>query len=257
MKVTAKIKDYDGNFYDVVSTKAKESAQLVLPECLKALPTINSAIDFGCGQGMWLQVIQSLGVKDVRGLDGSWIDRSKLYINSDAFQVVDFESDIRVGREYDLAISLEVAEHISKESAQRFIRSLTSTADFVLFSAAIPLQGGTKHINEQWPAYWSEHFKAEGFLPVDCIRPKVWNKPDVAWFYKQNIILYVKSERIEEIKGLDRIPDASDAPLPLVHPELFQRHMDKHVARIPIAKGSLQLTKRLVKRVLRKGNDSI
>jgi hypothetical protein len=49
-----------------------------------------------------------------------------------------------VGR-FDLAVCLEVAEHLPPERAESFIRELCDLAPVVLFSAAIPGQGGTGH----------------------------------------------------------------------------------------------------------------
>jgi hypothetical protein len=60
----------------------------------------------------------------------------------------------------------------------------------VLFSAAIPGQGGTDHINEQWQDYWRDLFLSENFHPVNIIRPAVWGLPEVDLWYQQNSILY-------------------------------------------------------------------
>jgi len=49
----------------------------------------------------------------------------------------------------------------------------------VLFAAGLPLQGGTNHINEQWPEYWWKHFKARGYEVVDFIRREFWNNSRV------------------------------------------------------------------------------
>jgi hypothetical protein len=55
---------------------------------------------------------------------------------------------------------LEVGEHISESAANHFIESLTTHAPVVLFSAAIPYQGGDHHVNEQFLPYWVERFSA-------------------------------------------------------------------------------------------------
>ena len=61
-------------------------------------------------------------------------------------------------RKFDLAISLEVAEHLKSSSSEDFVQSLTTLAPMILFSAAIPHQGGLHHINEQWLEYWGDLF---------------------------------------------------------------------------------------------------
>lgn len=248
-----KIKEYDSSFYDVVTAKAHASANVVLPVVLNVLPEIKSAVDFGCGQGMWLQVLSKLGVSKIFGLDGHWIDQKKLQIPESAFRIIDFEKEIVLEQKFDLAISLEVAEHISKNRAVQFVESLTEAADFVLFSAAIPFQGGTKHVNEQWPNYWCSLFEQKGFQAVDCIRPIVWGNLDVAWFYKQNIMLFVKKERLSELKAVavNSFGICADQ-LNIVHPELFIRHMKNHIEQIDIGCGLWKLCKRAIKKCLGK-----
>lgn len=258
-----KIKDYTSVFYDIVSAKALASAKVLLPECLKVLPEIHSVIDFGCGQGAWLSVFQELGITEIQGLDGKWIDQNALKIPKNNFSVIDFENEIVVGKKYDLAVSLEVAEHITKDKASVFVDSLTKAADFVLFSAAIPFQGGTKHVNEQWPEYWSRLFEEKGYVAQDSLRAKIWNESSTAWFYKQNVILYVKKNRLADLRQpavRQTAPShASPAahgnvhPLPYVHPELFLRHMGTNIHHIPILQGFWILSKRIIKAILKIG----
>lgn len=76
-------------------------------------------------------------------------------------------------RNFDLAVSLQVAEHLPPSSAKGFIDSLAKLAPVVLFSAAIPLQAGAEHLNEQWPEYWAALFKTHDYLPIDCIRGRM------------------------------------------------------------------------------------
>ena len=80
---------------------------------------------------------------------------------------------IEIDREFDLVVSLEVAEHLPEECAKIFIKSLTKLGPVILFSAAIPFQGWTNHLNEQWPDYWANYFKDNGYEAIDCIRKKV------------------------------------------------------------------------------------
>ena len=71
---------------------------------------------------------------------------------------------------------LEVAEHIPPECADIFVESLTwGLAPVIMFSAAVPGQGGTLHLNEQWPAYWASKFAQHGYVLIDCLRPQLWD----------------------------------------------------------------------------------
>ena len=100
-----------------------------------------------------------------------------------------------VTRRYDLAISIEVAEHIEPGNAEEFVRLLTGLSDTVLFSAAIPGQGGTGHVNEQWPEYWAALFRASGYGAMDCLRTKIWDDAQIPFWYRQNCLIFAAQRR--------------------------------------------------------------
>ena len=103
---------------------------------------------------------------------------------------------------YDLAVCLEVAEHLPESSASDLVRTLTTLAPIVLFSAAIPGQGGVGHINERWPSYWKSRFEEHGFQRLDPIRPHIWKNRRVHWWYRQNIFLFAAREQIDHSESL-------------------------------------------------------
>jgi SAM-dependent methyltransferase len=178
-----------------------------------------SVLDVGCGLGGWLKVAGELGARDVRGIEGHWLDRSKLTIDPALVTLVDLENEFSLQRRFDLVICLEVAEHLSPASADRFVRCLTDHGDLVLFSAAIPFQEGHHHVNEQYPEYWAEKFSRLQFRPVDLIRPRLWNDGRVTLCYRQNILLFVRDS---VLAGNARLRDEASQirPLNLVHPRL-------------------------------------
>jgi len=181
-------------------------------------------VDVGCGIGTWLSVFQQHGVSDVLGLDGKYVE-SRLEIPLESFQPWDLEHPISVARCFDLAVCLEVAEHISVARADTFIDDLVHLAPIVLFSAAAPLQGGVGHVNEQWPTYWVQKFAARGLSVVDAIRPAVWDNDRVAMWYAQNCLIFATQEAL----ALHAILDARKRPtnlhqLNLIHPSLFLYH---------------------------------
>lgn len=71
----------------------------------------------------------------------------------------------------------------------QLIDTLTSLSKCVLFSAAIPFQGGQNHINEQWHAYWQTKFARHDFVFWDVIRLRLWNEKNVQSWFKQNLFL--------------------------------------------------------------------
>ncbi|MCY4262184.1 MAG: hypothetical protein OXC97_02545 [Candidatus Dadabacteria bacterium] len=165
------------------------SAGCTLSVVLPKLPPVRSVIDVGCGLGTWLASLIELENRqiDILGIDGPWIDPDLLVIPEDSFLAADLSLEIpRIERRYDLAISLEVAEHLLPEKSKEFISFLVGLSDFVLFSAAIPFQGGTNHFNEQWQSYWADLFEQEGYVPVDFIRPALWKDEKISFHYRQN-----------------------------------------------------------------------
>jgi SAM-dependent methyltransferase len=178
-----------------------------------------SLVDVGCGLGTWLSVAQELGVAEIAGLEGAWLDRKLARVPSSAITPADLEKPFDLGRRFDLAITLEVAEHLSESAAKGFVESLTRHADVVLFSAAIPFQGGHHHVNEQFPDYWRQIFAALGYLPVDLIRPRIWDRSDVLLWLRQNILVYAR-EALTRAGG-PFAGMAASGPLALVHPEMY------------------------------------
>ena len=80
----------------------------------------------------------------------------------------------------------------------------------MIFSAAIPGQGGTHTINEQWPSYWIDLFRKSGFEPLDCIRQQIWTNSGVEWWYAQNTFAFVRATRVADFPR--RSPKAELCP---------------------------------------------
>jgi hypothetical protein len=92
----------------------------------------------------------------------------------------------------------------------------------VLFSAAIPFQGGNYHQNEQWPDYWAALFKRHDYLPIDCIRRQVWQNNDVAWWYAQNTFLYAHTARLQNDPALLREYEKTNPQqMSMIHPRKY------------------------------------
>lgn len=215
MKVT-----YSDTFYKDMEDSNLASARVVAPIAL-GLVGASSVVDVGCGRGLWLKAFMELGVTDVFGVDGEWVKPDDLVIPKEKFESRDFGSLFTVGKTADLAISLEVAEHIKESAADSFVTALVETAPVIMFSAAIPFQGGTHHVNEQWPEYWAAKFKTHGFVPVDAIRRHVWGRRDVSFFYAQNILMFVKESEIAKYPKLaTEIEHGYGNAHSLVHPTL-------------------------------------
>ena len=214
-------KHYTKSFYEEIRSGSTRSAEVVAPLVLDLLP-VHSVVDVGCGDGSWLGVFRKLGVEEILGIDGEYVDRSLLQIPGDRFQAADLTKPFGLERAFDLAISLEVAEHLPAESASSFIASVCRLAPAVLFSAAIPLQGGNLHLNEQWPDKWAALFREHSYVAVDCIRKRVWQNQAVAWWYAQNTLLFAQTSLLDDNAALRaEFEETNSAQLCVVHPRNY------------------------------------
>jgi SAM-dependent methyltransferase len=218
---------YSDQFYRTRGPGARASADVVV-SCLAelGLGPFDRVLDLGCGRGDWLAAFGAGGSPTLVGLDGPW--------NSSHFSgrgEVDFRSaDLEhlgldaAGASFDLALSVEVLEHLSPAAGDRAVQHLAASAPVVLFSAAVPGQGGTGHRNEQWPSYWAERFGRHGYEVFDLLRPRLWSDPRVNFWYRQNLLLFA---RPDSLPGL--VPSRHEA-LDLVHPELLAQRRRQPLA---------------------------
>lgn len=238
-------KSYKHNFYKDRHQGTIDAANTILSLVIDMIPEVRSGVDFGCGVGTWLSVLKERGADEVLGLEGSWVDENLLKITKQELSQVNFEEGVALDKKYDIAISLEVAEHLKSDTAPGFVEAITNASDFVLFSAAIPFQGGTNHVNEQWPDYWIELYEARGYCLIDFIRMKIWDDDSIPFWYKQNILMFVKEDRVKDLVLPD--PASIRFPVSVVHPEAYLSKMKK----MNSVRGSLKLFPRAVKNWLK------
>lgn len=182
---------YDGLFFDYVDSGALRSAE-VFTDLLYPELNPRSVLDAGCGRGGWARKWRDAGASQVLGIDGDYVDRSKLYVDENEFQVVDLNLPFNLQRRFDLVQSLEVAEHLKPTSSEDFVASLVAHGDTVMFSAAVPGQGGTQHINERPIEFWRSLFARHGYEAFDFIRPRLHSSDQVEPWYKYNSVVYAK-----------------------------------------------------------------
>jgi hypothetical protein len=188
-----------------------QAARAVLPVLLSKTPA-KSLLDVGCGAGTWSRVALDLGIREVVGLDGVPIPAEELLIPKDCFRRQDLTTAWDLGRQFDLALCLEVAEHLDSQFAKLLIQSFAVHSKVIAFSAAAPGQVGQDHVNCRWPAYWQELFNAEGFTCDDSVRWEIWNEGAPEPWYRQNLFVAVH----------DPQRAGSEPRLqPVVHPEFL------------------------------------
>lgn len=129
--------------------------------------------DIGCGNGFLIRDLHKIFRKKVWGVDGAEIFRD--FVDESIrhwTQKVDLTVKHRL-KKADVAICLEVAEHLPFESSDILVDNIVSTsAKTILFTAAHPGQVGANHINLQPETFWIYKFKSRGYE----LNPEMSNK---------------------------------------------------------------------------------
>jgi SAM-dependent methyltransferase len=212
---------YSKEFYENQQASSRRSAERIVPILLEAVVPAR-VVDVGCGVGTWAAEFLGRGV-EVSALDGDHVRREDLHIPPDLFRPTDLNNPPAASSigSFDLAICLEVAEHLAPGSAEGLVDFLTELAPDVFFSAAVPGQGGRGHIHERPQSYWTSLFAQRGFSCLDIVRPVVWDSPAVCPWYAQNAFLYSRHRK-----------PVGTMPIDVVHPAIFRsKHKDKAFRR--------------------------
>jgi len=219
-----------------------------------------SVVDLGCGIGNFLHEFKDCGVNYVLGIDGAWSDNDQQMLTGTDLLLKNLNEDLGDNGRFELAISLEVAEHLDKKYAEKLIKDLADLSDVIVFSAAIPGQGGQDHINEQWPEYWAQLFNNLGYDCYDVMRPLLWNNPKVSFWYKQNMFVAVNRANMAQVAQLEDnfpfIQNNKNVISSLVHPLLFDAKINenKHFIRLLKGKASFSEYKTEILRLFAKRN---
>lgn len=137
----------------------------------------------------------------IRGKDGNEIDEKYLYVSRKYIDIEDLNTiGVNMSNKYDLAISLEVAEHLEPDASTNFVKAITSYSDLVLFSAAIDDQQNPIHTNVRPINFWVDLFQKQGYECFDIIRPELIEREyNVDSWYIQNILLFAKDLSKEKL----------------------------------------------------------
>jgi hypothetical protein len=213
---------YDEKFFYYTNQISARSANVVVPLLYDALRP-SSVLDLGSGCGVWLARWHQAGATDIVGIDGDYVASKDLLISTESFIASDLGHPVDLRRHFDLAQSLEVAEHLPASRAPGFVSDLCRHSDVVLFGAAPPGQGGENHINEQPYEYWQTLFEDEGYEAYDFVRPQVVNRQEVTPWHRYNPVLYVRGAAAHALPASirsTRIPTGT--PVPDLSPALYR-----------------------------------
>jgi SAM-dependent methyltransferase len=189
---------YDAAYFEtLVENEAVRSAGTIAGSIVTDLEP-STAVDVGCGTGALLAALQARGCR-VFGLE--YADSGLEFCRRRNLEVQKFDLEresLPEDRAFDVAISMEVAEHLAESRADHFVSLLTRLSNRIVFTAARPGQGGTDHVNEQPPSYWIAKFRDRGFTP-DLDQADRWRKDwersgQVAHCYFQNLLIFRRGE---------------------------------------------------------------
>ncbi|MCW1951552.1 MAG: methyltransferase domain-containing protein [Octadecabacter sp.] len=188
-----------------------------------------TVIDLGCGLGFFLKAMANEGSK-VTAVDNDWVKDLETEVPKDSYVFHDLNEPFKSPKRYALATSFEVAEHLKPERSESFVDDLCALSNTVAFSAAIPGQGGSGHINLRWQSDWVEMFAERGYRCYDAIRPEISNKEDSYFWFRQNAFLFVKdgSRVPASVAGREITADAANQ----VCRNLYNRQFNRMRARL-------------------------
>jgi SAM-dependent methyltransferase len=214
---------YTDEYYKDQIAPSLESARIFLAHLWKYFQP-QSVVDVGCGRGAWLKACRELGSSELFGLDGEWNNQAAMIDDGIRFRAIDLNRAFALERRVELAISVEVAEHLEPSSSSTFVESLTKSADAVVFGAAYLRQNGPTHINERRHSWWGQLFRNNGYVPFDLFRPSLWGDEQIPFWYRQNTFLYTKKDgrayAALKTAGLTELVELRF--LDCVHPVLFE-----------------------------------
>jgi SAM-dependent methyltransferase len=189
--------NYSQNFYNSVSNRAAQSAQIVAEVLTGTIEPI-SVVDIGSGQGVWLRTIaaafptaKKVIALDLQSHESPFFEELQNSSKNFQFIEVDFENFSKLpGEKFDIAICLEVLEHLTPDTAVEVAKEIGRKCSYLIFSAAILGQGGTGHINERKFNYWMMLMREQGFVALDVFRPALREAHGIPSYYKQNMMLF-------------------------------------------------------------------
>lgn len=200
------------------------SARRILRRVFGIVGVPRSAVDLGGGSGAWCSVMRELGVERVTCIDDPRIPADQLLVRPAEFVACDLAASVPAPVPCDLALSMEVAEHLPESRAAAVVDFLTASAGLVLFSSAIAGQPHGLHINPQPPTYWRDLFAQRGFARYDVVRPIILGDSEISYWYRQNLFLFADHAHAGPLRkastAFPSIPDEFE----LVHSRVLETY---------------------------------
>ena len=208
---------YSPSFYKNRTANTSEASNIILKNISKSLYNVNSVFDIGCGSGAWLETAVDIFKPDMlTGLEGEWLPQeiiNKVIKKNIAIKVGNLNSELFLSNvtECDLIICLEVLEHLQENTVKFICNHIFNKARYILFSAALPFQGGNGHITEKPLSFYVELMNKNGYGCNNKLRELIWTNNKIPYWYRQNIVLFEKGAE-----------NNMSLPIDIVHPECLR-----------------------------------
>lgn len=183
----------------------------IIAGVLQALYRPRRLVDLGAGCGVYGHFFSALGVETV-SIDGVTPPSEHSYPMTLHVRDLTAPFENEWGA-FDLALCLEVAEHIPEELSDVFLDNIARFSDRLILSAAQPNQGGHHHVNERPKRYWVERLARKGFAYDRKATGRIQTalaaaRPPYMWMAEQ-ISVYDKAAGA---KSGDRLPFSVPSP---------------------------------------------
>jgi len=177
------------------SDATHEDSWACLAEAIAYLGMPRHLVDVGCGSGLLVKRLAT----EFSSPRATGIDLGVETASSGRWSLVqhDLTKPARWLVPGDMVLCWEVGEHLPAYAADALCDTIASvTAGLLLFTAAVPGQGGTGHVNEQPASYWRSKLEARAlsFREQDTfhLRRRFADAASRAWWYGRNLQVFVR-----------------------------------------------------------------
>lgn len=210
---------YGPEFYERIRKGSQDSAAVIVPMVLANMGKVESVLDVGCGEGYFAAEFERHGCR-VTGIESGEVVQPAIE------SILKWDLMLPFGTllpPVDLVVCLEVAEHLPESRAESFIADLCQAGRAVLFSAAIPGQGGDGHLNCQYPKYWSDLFSRVDYVLSMAPRWEIWDDQRVKPWYRNNLGIAIHGRRPVAESGItgNWFETEAMAPHAVIHPDMW------------------------------------
>lgn len=148
-----------------------------------------SVVDLGCGLGWYCPIISKKS-KKCDQYDGS-VNIEE--VTNGKVKYLNLAEKINFNCNYDIVMSLEVAEHIPKEFEEVYVNNLVKCSrEGILITWSRIGQGGHFHVNNKNREDVMKLFESKGYKYQNEITERLKNSTQVDWL-KSNILYFTKS----------------------------------------------------------------